>query len=68
MQIRYVHTSIVARDWKTLSRFYVRALCCTPKPPERNLKGKWLDSATSLRGAHYARDPEGNIIELQKWA
>ncbi|MGA2640326.1 MAG: VOC family protein [Spirochaetia bacterium] len=52
MPVRYVHTSIVARDWKSLSRFYVRALGCKPKPPERNLKGKWLDSATSLRGVH----------------
>ncbi len=49
--IRYVHTSIVARDWRTLARFYVKALGCTRKPPERNLTGAWLDRATSLTGA-----------------
>jgi predicted enzyme related to lactoylglutathione lyase len=52
ISIKYVHTSIVARDWISLSRFYVRALGCKRKPPERNLKGEWLDKATSLKGAH----------------
>ena len=52
INIKYVHTSIVARDWVSLSRFYIRALGCKPKPPERNLKGEWLDKATSLKGAH----------------
>ena len=52
INIKYVHTSIVARDWVSLSRFYVLALGCKPKPPERNLKGKWLDKATSLKSAH----------------
>jgi len=44
---KYVHTSIVARDWTSLSQFYIKALGCTRKPPERNLKGAWLDKATS---------------------
>jgi predicted enzyme related to lactoylglutathione lyase len=52
VKARYVHTSIVARDWKALSQFYIRALGCRRKPPERDLAGAWLDSATSLRGAH----------------
>ena len=39
--VRYVHTSIVARDWKSLCQFYVKALECRRKPPERNLKGAW---------------------------
>jgi predicted enzyme related to lactoylglutathione lyase len=50
--IKYVHTSIVARDWISLSQFYVRALGCKQKPPARNLKGEWLDKATSIKGAH----------------
>jgi hypothetical protein len=36
---RYVHTSLVARDWKTLAKFYIQALDCKRKLPERNLKG-----------------------------
>ena len=50
--VRYVHTSIVARDWKSLCQFYIKALECRRKPPERDLKGAWLDRATSLRNAH----------------
>jgi predicted enzyme related to lactoylglutathione lyase len=50
--VRYVHTNIVARDWKALALFYVKAFGCRRKPPERNLRGAWLDKATSLEGAH----------------
>jgi len=48
----FVHTNLVARDWEKLAQFYVGALGCARKPPERNLEGKWLDQATSLRRAH----------------
>jgi len=50
--IRYVHTNIVARNWNQLARFYVRALGCKRSPPARNLRGAWLDKATSLKDAH----------------
>jgi lactoylglutathione lyase len=50
--VRYVHTNLVAHDWKALARFYIKAFGCKGKPPERDLKGKWLDRATSLKGAH----------------
>lgn len=49
---RYVHTNIVARDWKRLTRFYVRVFGCTVKQPERDLEGAWLDRLTAIRGAH----------------
>jgi len=52
ISVTYVHTSIVARDWRNLAQFYIKALACKRKPPERNLKGEWLDRATSLEGAH----------------
>ncbi len=51
MDIKYVHTNLVARDWKRLATFYVQVFGCKFKPPERNLKGAWLDSLTSLQGA-----------------
>jgi predicted enzyme related to lactoylglutathione lyase len=51
-RIRYVHTNIVARDWRTLAGFYTRVFGCTRKPPERNLRGDWLDGLTALRNAH----------------
>jgi catechol 2,3-dioxygenase-like lactoylglutathione lyase family enzyme len=48
---RYVHTNLVARDWRRLARFYERVLGCTPVPPERDLSGEWLGQATGVRGA-----------------
>jgi predicted enzyme related to lactoylglutathione lyase len=49
---RYVHTNIVAHDWRKLSRFYQTVFGCSEKPPVRNLKGLWIDTLTSLTGAH----------------
>ena len=49
--MKYVHTNIVARDWKRLSRFYREIFGCTPVPPERDLSGQWLDKATGIDGA-----------------
>jgi catechol 2,3-dioxygenase-like lactoylglutathione lyase family enzyme len=49
--LRYVHTSLVARDWKRLARFYEEVLGCTPVPPERNMSGSWLEAATGVPGA-----------------
>lgn len=52
MAIRYVHTNIIARDWRALTAFYVRLFDCKPVPPERDLSGDWLDAATGLDEAH----------------
>jgi hypothetical protein len=43
ISVKYVHTSIVAQDWNALAQFYIKALGCKRKPPQRNLKGAWLD-------------------------
>ncbi len=51
-RIRFVHTNIVARDWKRLSQFYINVFNCKPVLPERDLKGDWLDKLTKLRGAY----------------
>ena len=48
---RYVHTNLVARDWRALAAFYERVFDCTPVA-ERDLAGEWLDDATSLSNAH----------------
>jgi predicted enzyme related to lactoylglutathione lyase len=50
--MRYVHTNIVAEDWRRLADFYVKVFRCTPVPPERDLSGEWLDRATGIEGAH----------------
>jgi len=51
MPIKYVHTNIVARDWRSLSRFYQKVFKCTPVPPRRDLSGHWLDQATGVPAA-----------------
>lgn len=48
---RFAHTNLIARDWRVLARFYEKVFGCTPVPPERDLKGKWLESATGVPGA-----------------
>ena len=48
---RYVHTNLIARDWKKLVRFYGDVFGCIPKGPERDLSGEWLDRVTALSSA-----------------
>lgn len=49
---RYLHTNIIARDWRALSRFYETVFDCTPIGAERDLSGEWVDELTGMRGAH----------------
>jgi catechol 2,3-dioxygenase-like lactoylglutathione lyase family enzyme len=49
--IRYVHTNIIAADWRRLARFYCDVFGCRPVGPERDLHGDWLDKITALPGA-----------------
>ena len=48
-KIKYVHTNIVANDWKTLADFYIRVFGCKVVPPIRNYKGKDLESAINIK-------------------
>jgi predicted enzyme related to lactoylglutathione lyase len=52
IRAKYVHTNLIARDWKRMVQFYSDVFGCQPKGPERNLSGVWLDRVTSLRNAH----------------
>lgn len=36
---KYVHTNLVACDWRRLALFYQETFGCVPLPPERNLSG-----------------------------
>src|SRR5260370_41013519 len=51
IKAKYVHTNLIARDWKKLVRFYGDVFGCIPKGPERDLSGEWLDRVTSLSAA-----------------
>lgn len=73
MDARYVHTNLVARDWRRLADFYVGVFGCEPVPPERDLRGEWLDRSAGLpegshlRGMHLrlpGHGPDGPTLEL----
>ncbi len=49
---RYVHTNLVARDWRRLVGFYSDVFGCTPVGPERDQSGDWLTAATGVAHAH----------------
>lgn len=51
MKIRYVHTNLIAKDWKKLSAFYQKAFACVPLSPQRDLSGAWVDQLTGLQTA-----------------
>src|SRR5437867_10919337 len=133
IRAKYVHTNLIARDWKRLVRFYREVFGCEPKVPNARLRGihlrlpgydddgptlevfgydqlieRGLPRANECGFGHiafavenvdealqaviaagggavgeiatadvkdvgllrvvYARDPEGNIVELQKWS
>jgi predicted enzyme related to lactoylglutathione lyase len=51
MQAKYVHTNLIAEDWRKLSKFYIDVLGCTFVPPERDYQGDQLDAGTGLKGA-----------------
>ena len=48
---RYVHTNLVARDWRALASFYQRLFGCVPVPPERNYTGPVIEAGTGVVGA-----------------
>ena len=48
IRAKYVHTNLIARDWKRLVQFYQEVFGCEPKCPERDLSAAWLDRVNSL--------------------
>jgi predicted enzyme related to lactoylglutathione lyase len=53
MKAKYKHTNIVARDWRSLTKFYQDVFGCILVPPERNLSGEWLEKGTGVKGAGF---------------
>ncbi|MBN2215606.1 MAG: VOC family protein [Bacteroidales bacterium] len=49
-QMEYVHTNIIARNWRKLAQFYIDVFGCVPVYPERDLAGEWIDRLTNLNG------------------
>ncbi len=47
----YVHTNLIARDWRQLAAFYEQVFGCRPVPPERHLTEAWVAQASGVPGA-----------------
>jgi predicted enzyme related to lactoylglutathione lyase len=52
IKAKYVHTNLIAEDWRTLARFYQEVFGCVPVPPERDFQGEVLEAGTGIPGAH----------------
>jgi predicted enzyme related to lactoylglutathione lyase len=50
--MKYVHTNLIAKDWKKLAEFYIKVFGCTKVLPERILKGQWIDTVTGVDAVH----------------
>ena len=68
---RYVHTNLIARDWRRLAAFYEAVLGCTPIPPERDYSGPVFDAGTGVTGARltgmhlrFPGDSAGPTLEI----
>ncbi len=51
IQARYVHTNLIAQNWRKLADFYVQVFGCQPVLPERQLMDPWVAQATGVPGA-----------------
>ena len=49
--MKYVHTNIIAHDWKKLSNFYQDVFKCVPVPPQRDLSGEWVEKFSGVKNA-----------------
>ena len=60
---KYVHTNLIARDWRRLAAFYTEVLGCTLVPPERDYSGPDLERGTAVPGARLT----GAHLRLPGW-
>ena len=49
--MKYVHTNVIARDWRTLAAFYENVFGCVRVPAERNLAGDSIERGSGVAGA-----------------
>jgi len=61
--VRYVHTNLIARDWRRLARFYQDVFGCEPVLPERDLSGPEMEAGTRVPGARL----QGTHLRLPGW-
>ena len=49
---RYVHTNIIAKDFRKLVAFYKEVFQCKSIGETRDLRGEWVDNLTGMQDAH----------------
>jgi predicted enzyme related to lactoylglutathione lyase len=52
LNARYVHTNLIARDWRALADFYTEVFGCVLVPPVRDYRSPDLDRLTGMTDAH----------------
>lgn len=52
LNARYVHTNLIAKDWRKLADFYQQLFGCVPVPPERDLSGLSMEAGTGIKNVH----------------
>lgn len=52
IQAKFVHTNLIAENWRSLVAFYQQVFDCVIVPPERDFFGEKLEAGTRLPGAH----------------
>jgi predicted enzyme related to lactoylglutathione lyase len=74
---KYVHTNIVAKNWRDLADFYQQVFGCVPMPPERDYHGSWINEVTaidepvSIEGMHLrlpGYDEHGPTLEIFQYS
>jgi len=76
LKAKYVHTNLIAENWRALAHFYQDVFGCVPVPPERHFKGKDLERGTGLPdaqldGVHLrfpGSDGSGPTLEIFNYA
>lgn len=74
--VRYVHTNLIARDWRRLAQFYENVFGCRPVPPQRDLSGPEMAAGTGIRGARLqglhlrlpGSGPHGPTLEIFEYS
>ncbi len=51
MHPKYLHTNLIARDWRRLAAFYERVFGCIRVLPERHLSGESIERGSGVAGA-----------------
>ena len=50
--MKFIHTNIIASDWRKLADFYIKVFGCKEVYPKRDLRGEWIDRGTGIRDVH----------------